>query len=412
MRSIPRKSLPNRLPAMIAGLLLVAGASLAKADNLPEAQRLSKQGQWPQALQKVDAYLADQPKDAQGRFLRGVILAEMGRSGDAIVVFSKLAEDYPELPEPYNNLAVLYAQKKQYDKARTALEMAIRTHPSYSTAHENLGDVYAKLASQAYDKALQLDSSNKVTQSKLSMIRELIGSSSAAGARPAAPAPAAGESGRLAAVDASRVPLAAMPPAAVPAAPSAVAPAVVAAATPAVRPAEQKATEKSAEKPHEKAAEKPLAAARSEAAGTPEKRPAQAAQVVTAAASEPPKSAPAVLGGDDDAAVNKVLQAWADAWSRKDVAAYLGHYAADFDTPRGMSRKAWDAQRHQRIDKPGKLQVEIEDVRISFADHGDRATARFKQRYTSAALKSTVGKTLVLVKRKGKWLIVQERVGS
>ncbi len=59
-------------------------------------------------------------------------------------MFTKLSEDYPELPEPYNNLAVLYAQQKQYDKARTALEMAIRTHPSYAIAYENLGDIYAK----------------------------------------------------------------------------------------------------------------------------------------------------------------------------------------------------------------------------------------------------------------------------
>src|SRR2546425_9737176 len=75
-------------------------------------------------------------------------------------IFTKLTQDYPELPEPYNNLAVIYASQGQYEKARAALEQSIRTHPSYATAYENLGDVYAKLASQAYDKALQLDSSN------------------------------------------------------------------------------------------------------------------------------------------------------------------------------------------------------------------------------------------------------------
>ena len=130
-----------------------------------------KQGQLSQALEKTEQLIAAKPRDAQGRFLKGLILTESGRQQDAIAIFTRLTEDFPELPEPYNNLAVLYAQQKQYDKARTALEMAIRTHPSYSIAHENLGDVYAKLASQAYDKALQLDSSNKSTQSKLSMIK-------------------------------------------------------------------------------------------------------------------------------------------------------------------------------------------------------------------------------------------------
>jgi tetratricopeptide (TPR) repeat protein len=107
------------------------------------------------------------------RFIKGVIYSESGKPNDAIATFTKLTEDYPELPEPYNNLAVLYASQNQLDKARTALEMAIRTNPSYSTAHENLGDVYAKLASQAYSKALQLDSNNQAVQPKLSLIREL-----------------------------------------------------------------------------------------------------------------------------------------------------------------------------------------------------------------------------------------------
>src|SRR5207249_11950746 len=87
---------------------------------------------------------------------------------------TKLTQDYPNLPEPYNNLAVIYAGQGQYDKARAALEQSIRTHPSYATAYENLGDVYAKLASQAYGKALQLDSSNAGAQNKLSLVRELV----------------------------------------------------------------------------------------------------------------------------------------------------------------------------------------------------------------------------------------------
>jgi tetratricopeptide (TPR) repeat protein len=91
------------------------------------------------------------------------------------------------LPEPYNNLAVLYASQGQYDNARAALEMAIRTNPSYATAHENLGDVYAKLASQAYSKALQLDSSNTGVQPKLALIGGVF-ALGAKGVRPTAPA--------------------------------------------------------------------------------------------------------------------------------------------------------------------------------------------------------------------------------
>ena len=82
----------------------------------------------------------------------------------AIAVFTELTEAYPELPEPYNNLAVLYANQNNFEKARNALEMVIRTHPSYATAHENLGDIYAKMASKAYDRALELDRGNRTTK--------------------------------------------------------------------------------------------------------------------------------------------------------------------------------------------------------------------------------------------------------
>ena len=123
----------------------------------------------------MNKVLAAKPRDPQARFLKGLILTEQGNTQEAIDIFTRLTQDYPELPEPYNNLAVIYASQGQYDKARAALEQSIRTHPSYATAYENLGDVYAKLASQAYDKALQLDSSNTGAQNKLSLVRELVG---------------------------------------------------------------------------------------------------------------------------------------------------------------------------------------------------------------------------------------------
>lgn len=159
--------------ACIVALLLTASPLLVHADELQEVARLYKQGNFAAALEKADAYLAAKPRDAQMRFNKGLILTEQNKIADAIRVFSALSEDFPELPEPYNNLAVLHASQGQYEKAKTALEMAIRTHPSYSTAHENLGDIYAKMASQAYGKALQLDKSNTAAQTKLAMIKDL-----------------------------------------------------------------------------------------------------------------------------------------------------------------------------------------------------------------------------------------------
>ena len=345
---LPRFQPRAALRAAVLGLVL--GCTLpAVADNLPEVQRLIKQGQYPQALEKVDAYLAGKPKDAQGRFLKGLILTEMNKPGDAIAVFTKLTEDYPELPEPYNNLAVLYAQQKQYDKARTALEMAIRTHPSYAIAYENLGDIYAKLASQAYDKALQIDSANATAQTKMALIRDLISTSAKPNVKPTAPAPVAA------------------------------APAAAPAAKPAAAPAAPTATVVSA-------------------------APA------TAPAAAPVKAAPTPVAAKPDAAAEDVAKAvanWADAWSRKDVKAYLAAYAADFTPPKGLSRKAWEGEREDRIaGKPGKISVTIEDTQITV--NGDKATAKFRQHYKAASLKSSTTKTLVFVKNGNKWLIQDE----
>ncbi len=163
--------------------LLLCFSFAAGADELQDISKLLKQGKQEQALARVNTYLTSKPKDAQARFLKGLILTEQDKTDDAIRVFSGLTEDYPELPEPYNNLAVLYASQGQYDKARIALEMAIRTHPSYATAHENLGDIYAKMASQAYDRALQLDRGNTGTQTKLAMIKDIFAAGAAKGGK-------------------------------------------------------------------------------------------------------------------------------------------------------------------------------------------------------------------------------------
>ncbi|MDR2787691.1 MAG: tetratricopeptide repeat protein [Candidatus Accumulibacter sp.] len=165
----------TRFPRLMAGAVLaLLISSSAHAQTLADVQVLMKEGKLPQALTRIDRYIAAQPKDARGPFTKGLILSEMGRPRDAIEVFSGLTENFPERPEPYNNLAVLYARQKQYGKARAALEMAIRVHPGYAVAHENLGDVYARLASQAYAKALQLGSASEATQGKLEIARELV----------------------------------------------------------------------------------------------------------------------------------------------------------------------------------------------------------------------------------------------
>jgi len=147
-------------------------ASVAASNE--EIQRMIQQGSFEKALVLAEEQLSVNPDEIQTLFLKGLILARMDRLKESEAVFIGLTEKHPELPEPYNNLAVVYAASGDYDKAEEALRQAINTHPSYATAHENLGDIYAKMASQAYNNALKLDSDNQETREKLSMISDLI----------------------------------------------------------------------------------------------------------------------------------------------------------------------------------------------------------------------------------------------
>jgi tetratricopeptide (TPR) repeat protein len=165
-----------RLRFSLHAVLLVAGmglAAAARADDLSEVQRLYYAGQAGNAMQRADAFLTLHPKDPQMRFMKGVMLADAKREQEAIAQFQKLSEDYPDLAEPYNNLAALYAAAGDYAKARATLEQALRTNPGYATAHENLGDIYAALAAQSYQRALKLDPTNVTVPPKLALVREM-----------------------------------------------------------------------------------------------------------------------------------------------------------------------------------------------------------------------------------------------
>lgn len=286
-------------------MLTLAAACLgthAHADEYGDVSQLLRTGKFSEALVKAEKYLAGNPRDPQMRFLKGVIQRNSGKHAEAIATFTKLTEDYPELPEPYNNLAVLYAGQNQFDKARSALEMAIRTNPSYATAHENLGDVYARLASEAYNKALQLEGANPAVQPKLALIRELFKPNGktqpvAAGA-PSTP----------------MVPVAPPPPSAAP---------TVVAAPPPPSP-------------------KPPAVA------APSLAPAKAA-----------------VSEHSEKELEAAVAAWAKAWSDKDVSAYLGAYDKKFTTSTGQSRQAWEKERRQRIAGKSTISIKLSDLSVA-----------------------------------------------
>jgi len=310
----------SRFFAAVAACIILVSAPVL-ASEVQEINQQFRKGDLSGALERADRFLAKNPKDAQARFLKGLILADQGKTNDAIAVFSGLTEDYPELPEPYNNLAVLYASQGKYEAAKEALELAIRTHPSYATAHENLGDIYAKMASIAYDKALELDSKNATAQTKLALIQEMIQG------QPRKPA-----------------------------------------------------TSKSVSSAPKSEA-KPVAA-----------EPAPAKPTPTSTATT-------------ENGIEIAITHWAQAWSAKEVDAYLAAYASDF-TAGGMSRRKWEDERRARITGPKTIEVKISDLKID--QQGDTASATFRQAYRSDRHRSTATKTLGLALKNGQWRIVKE----
>jgi Tfp pilus assembly protein PilF len=299
-------AIPLGKPKTVAKCLvmMLCVGQIAYADDIQDANRLFKEGQHSQALDKVNGYLANKPKDAQARFLKGLIFTEQGRSKDAIKIFSGLTDDYPNLPEPYNNLAVLYASQGQYEKAKMELEMAIRTHPSYAIAHDNLGDIYAKMASDAYDRALQLDNHNTSTQTKLVMINDLFRDG--------------------------------------------------------IHGQETSASMHSDTVQGQDEATAPAVKA--------EKSPVATQSVLSSiVAANPVPAVPTALP-DQNKEVLEAVNAWAAAWSSQDANKYLSFYAADFKIPNNESRSDWETSRHERVTNPKFIQVSVSNAKVKFSD--------------------------------------------
>lgn len=341
------------------GFAAFAVSTLVAAEVTPldEAQKLLDGGRAQAALEKASSHVTANPTDPEGRFLQGLALAEMGRAEEAIKIFEALTLDYPDLPEPYNNLAVLRAQRGEYDKARGALEEAIRTHPSYGTAHENLGDIYTILATVAYNKALSLNGENNAVKVKLDMLRNLTSVSSSAGSPVSAPA---------------ELPKVSQPvmqkPAKLPTPP------VIAGAKPAPQ-----------DIPSLKVPNSTTSDVLAAPSGSDEPRAREKQQVSDA------------------------LNAWAEAWSRKDVAGYLGAYGASFQPPKNLDRASWEAQRTQRIGgKKGSIWVSVSNPQVRFLAK-DLAMVTFVQSYKSANYSDKVTKNMLLESENGAWRIVREQ---
>lgn len=317
-------------------------ASVAASNE--EIQRMIQQGSFEKALVLAEEQLSVNPDEIQTLFLKGLILARMDRLKESEAVFIGLTEKHPELPEPYNNLAVVYAASGDYDKAEEALRQAINTHPSYATAHENLGDIYAKMASQAYNNALKLDSDNQETREKLSMISDLI----------SVPVPVA------------------------------------------------VAQKSEVQQPES------LSQTAPKTAPTSDKKEIKSEPALAKFEPEPTTILQPPFDRDAARKeVKTAVNSWANAWSAKDVDNYIKSYSAKFVPPNKLTRSKWHEQRRLRLTKPRFIKVVLGNMRIEILSQ-DLALVRFVQTYQSDNYKDQVNKQLLLNNVDGVWLISKE----
>ena len=173
-------SLPARLPRACCSLLvaLLLGTGLARGDVVNDVHTLMAKGELESALRVSAAAMARPTQDPQARFLHAVVLMELRRDAEASLAFTQMSQEYPELPEPFNNLALLHVRGGRLELARQSLETALRNDPGHRAARANLGEVYLMLAVQAWQQAGSNGPLDSRLMRKLEAARALLASAS------------------------------------------------------------------------------------------------------------------------------------------------------------------------------------------------------------------------------------------
>lgn len=119
----------------------------------PDVERLIKARKYQDAINLISTQIQINPKNVQLRFVKARLQLEMRQWDAAKKTLTEITQQFPELPEPYNNLAALAANQGNWIEARDYLELALKLRPSYAIASANLGEIYIRLGAEAYTNA-------------------------------------------------------------------------------------------------------------------------------------------------------------------------------------------------------------------------------------------------------------------
>ena len=183
-----------RLRCLALGLTLMVAAGAAPAQSvealewqpgqstLPtvistphnDVRKLLRQAKYPQALLLVNKGLSTNPRDPQMRFWQAYIFEQLDQPTMAQQVYLDLTREYPELPEPHNNLGAIFAAQGDYPNAKASLDAALRANPNYAAAHENMGDLLVNMARQAYERSLTVEPNQRGIAQKIERLKPVL----------------------------------------------------------------------------------------------------------------------------------------------------------------------------------------------------------------------------------------------
>ena len=405
----------------------IAFNSQLLASELKQARKLQSQGNTQAAFDQVDNYLINNPKDPNGWLLYGTSLMNQNKLDAAADIFNKLIQLYPDSPEPYNNLAAVYARQGKNDQAVDTLLQAFDTHPSYAQVQANLKAVYATLATQAYNRALDLDKSSDPARANLAILDQVYQTPGAA--------PQAHISG-------SKPQTQQISETATPKQQTLVKPAteitepvieerdVSEGIVPVIddKPVNETSVA-STQKNDDKSESSTVAVVATTEPATTQTSISEPATSEETTISEGSSSEQIVSKADSSEAapvtgtaivqstseltdqvnadIEVLINGWANAWSSQNVQDYLGFYTAQYSPSSEVTHEEWVWGRNKRLSKPTFIKVDISDISLAKMEN-DKIRSVFKQTYQSNTYKDSVYKTLIFTKENGTWKIMTE----
>lgn len=147
------QDLSDSVAVPFLSFLIIEPDPVTKNGVPSDIEKLVKAKKYPEAIEGIDKQLKKTPGNVQLRYVKARMQIEMRQWEAAKKTLIEITQQFPELPEPYNNLAALAANQGNWIESRDYLELALKLRPSYTVASANLGEVYIRLAVQAYENA-------------------------------------------------------------------------------------------------------------------------------------------------------------------------------------------------------------------------------------------------------------------